>query len=296
MGKIFIHIGLPKTATTSLQAQYFSVLDQKKIKYLGVFQPRSGQETTGYRVIIDAINSGATENAKKWLKNNLNGSCSVLLSEECILVTDSKNEWRCKLENLGVLLDGLDYELLVTVRDPVSAIFSYYIELYKSFSRERKSFLDLAMFDPRMEIYHYSKLFSEIEKHFEARRVFVKKFEEIKRGDIEDLGLLLVGAAAKFGELKNHNSRCEEDGRIYTGKAFTVKDFIVGSLKSVGISNAVTPKWIKAVLHPLLNLFGFFKLHRISVPILTDEEEKTLNCYLEEDKGFLRKFYGIDYE
>ena len=296
MGKIFIHIGLPKTATTSLQSQYFPALDQKKIKYLGVFQPRSGQETTGYRVIVDAIYSGDTENATKWLKENLNGSCAVLLSEECILVSDSTKDWRCKLENLGVLLEGLDYELLVTVRDPVGAIFSYYIELYKSFSKERKSFLDLAMFDPRMEIYHYSKLFSEIEKHFESRRVFVKKFEEIKRGDVEDLGRFLAEATPEFGELNNHNSRREEDARIFTGKAFTVKDFIVGILKTLGVSNATTPKWIKSILHPLLNLFDIFKLQQISVPLLTDEEKKALNCYLEEDKEFLRSSYGVDYE
>ena len=43
-GKLFVHIGLPKTATTTLQIEFFPELANGGIRYLGVFQPRSERE------------------------------------------------------------------------------------------------------------------------------------------------------------------------------------------------------------------------------------------------------------
>ena len=44
-GKLIIHIGPPKTATTSLQ-HFWLKLNAPGFKYLGIIQPR-GQESTG---------------------------------------------------------------------------------------------------------------------------------------------------------------------------------------------------------------------------------------------------------
>jgi len=110
MGRIFIHIGLAKTATTTLQKQVFPSIDQVEVRSLGVSQPRTDRQSPEYRLRIDAINSGRTESARKWISQIMKANCSFLISEEGILVSDSHADWRSKRKNLAALVKGVDYE------------------------------------------------------------------------------------------------------------------------------------------------------------------------------------------
>lgn len=297
MGKVFIHIGLPKTATTTLQTQMFPVLDQDKIKYLGVFQPRTATESVGFRLLIDAINSGNVGSARDWVIKNINADNSFLLSEECILVSECQADWRSKLKNLAKIVHGLDYELILTVREPVDALFSYYVELYSQFSRENKSFLDLAMNDPRMEIFHYAKLFSELSRRFEPNRIFVKKFEDIVLGETSDLYELLIGRPSPaLGEkLGVNNHKDKSDGYVLTGKSYTVKDVVKGCLLRLGVDSVYLSDPVKKMFRPLLRALDIFEIKKIKVPDVTKGDQEILRAYLKEENLVLLKSYGVKY-
>ena len=44
VARLYVHIGLPKTATTALQQDLFPRLESKTFSYVGVFQPREAAE------------------------------------------------------------------------------------------------------------------------------------------------------------------------------------------------------------------------------------------------------------
>lgn len=87
--RVYIHIGLPKTATTTLQLDYFPHVNNDKFQYLGVFQPR-GQEVPDplFTKVISAARLGnGLEEANQDLKERLNtGQRSIIISEEMLTV------------------------------------------------------------------------------------------------------------------------------------------------------------------------------------------------------------------
>jgi len=185
----------------------------------------------------------------------------------------------------------------VTVREPANALFSHYVELYSQFSREKKSFLDLAMYDQRMEVFHYTKLFNEIMQSFDSRQIFVKKFEEIIFGKTEDLYALLTGedvpCIPQTLEINNHKK--EEDGHVLTGKDFALKDMVREILESSGVLENECFWPIKKILWPVLKSLDILKIRQMKVPKPTMEERNALREYLKNESQILRRLYGIEY-
>ena len=58
MGKIMIHLGLPKTATTSLQLDFFPKLKKYNIDYIGISQPRGANNDIMFLQFMKSINTG----------------------------------------------------------------------------------------------------------------------------------------------------------------------------------------------------------------------------------------------
>ena len=119
MARIFIHIGLPKTATTTLQKQVFSNKSNNSLNYLGVYQPRSIKQNALYRHFYKAIYSGKElSRVQKMLQNELNKGKDLLISEEMIVLSTFENRWRKNIENLYEVIKAFDYLIIVTVREP----------------------------------------------------------------------------------------------------------------------------------------------------------------------------------
>lgn len=188
-GKIIMHIGLPKTATTTLQTDLFPKLTQG-VRYLGINQPRGTKSNDLlFNSIYQSIVSGTqNDQIRQAIRRELEKGNNLLFSEEMVTVSDSAVSWRKRLENLAQILKGVRHEIIVTVREPVSALFSYYCEIFKTLPRaDRDDFMNCILTSENMEIFHYEKLSDELLKNFEKNRIHVIKFEDIINKQLDGL-------------------------------------------------------------------------------------------------------------
>lgn len=102
--RIIIHIGPPKTATTSLQMA-FEQIKHHKFQYGGVFQPRN--RNTGSlcdRIYSDCSNKNVNPSfidcAKKELTTLVDEGKTILISEEMFLLEQDGTSIRAKIKRL----------------------------------------------------------------------------------------------------------------------------------------------------------------------------------------------------
>ena len=192
--KVYFHIGLPKTATTSLQFDYFPYVDNENFLYLGVTQPRGRYENDSlYEFIFKAIYSGkGIEKVSKLICERIEKEKkSLIISDEIFTVSTGDISWRDKVERIGELVKPLDYRILVTVREPASAMHSFYIERYQKFRNESDTFVDLALSKEDFEIYKYEGFFKYLDLNFEKENVYCQTFENILIGDFDRVSSFL---------------------------------------------------------------------------------------------------------
>lgn len=116
MYKILIHLGLPKTATTTLQKNIFKKLHkQNEINFL----PKS--------ITVDSRLDFTKDEFENFLvKDKLN-----VISRES-LVDSYHNDWLIVLDRLNNLINDYDTSIFITLRNPKDYIHSYYVETYPS--------------------------------------------------------------------------------------------------------------------------------------------------------------------
>lgn len=81
MSKIIIHIGLPKTATTSLQISFFPKLNDQRIFYVGVHHPRKENNNYLYRLFYAYMENGKNLNEiRNVINEELKSGFDLLIS------------------------------------------------------------------------------------------------------------------------------------------------------------------------------------------------------------------------
>ncbi|AFI83930.1 hypothetical protein Q7A_1090 [Methylophaga nitratireducenticrescens] len=176
MKRILLHLGLPKTATTTLQHHLFQKLhDEGNINFLGK--------------VVDY-----DKNGKAYFKNNVgwiirkacegrinNGDVSEKIDE--LLVKDKLNVFSDegimvfypgqdnlplseKIQNLNDLLSEFEVKVLMTIRQPVDYIFSLYVQLHAEFYRKIK---ELDTFEK------YAHYFVNSESNIDQESVFMEE-------------------------------------------------------------------------------------------------------------------------
>jgi hypothetical protein len=299
-GKIFVHIGLPKTATTTLQTEVFPALSGGGVQYHGVLHPRSGNKQNQlYTRFCEAVYAGVSlEEVRSTLEGMLNAGTTIIFSEEMLTVSVEDAPWRVKLKNLADLLRGLDYVLILTVREPATAIFSYYVELHDQLHGEKSSFIELAKNHESMQIFHYRKLTDELFLYFDPERLFVKRFEDIVAGQLEDLCRLVTsGRAGWHGfALQRHNEKRQAGNVIYTGKKMTLADVARGAAHALGIMDARFVASLKRRVAPVVRRLEGVALSRKKVIRPAPEDMANLKDHLRLETAALERHFGIRYE
>lgn len=130
-GRLFLHIGPPKTATTSLQAA-LEALVHPRYAYAGVYQPRERNEGSLASHLHHAVlgNTAATQNAVEGIESLLSAGKVVLLSEEMLSLEQQGITTEAKIARLGEILTGIETTMVVTLRSPTEGLASLYQELY----------------------------------------------------------------------------------------------------------------------------------------------------------------------
>lgn len=298
-GRFFVHIGLPKTATSTLQIDLFPAIITDAISYIGVDGLRREQYRTElYDLTLSAVKfQKDVEEVRALLAAQLNAGISLILSEEMLTVSHKATPWRQNLANLSLLLDGLDYALILTVREPVSAIFSYYVERYPYFAGRYADFTECALNDEAMQIYHYGKLLKEIDKWFARDRVFVYRFEDIIKNNGKEILKIISPAQYNTFEinLSKQNQRKRVGGFVYSRHSLTIPALIRRALLRVGIGDTKLIAILAKVVRPVTKLLDKIALRRIKVPYPSAEEMTDLRKALEQETNALTEYCGIRY-
>ena len=301
-GKVVFHIGLPKTATTTLQSEVFPDLVGDDVVYVGVLQPRENNEQPEmYCELYEAIDSGlGLDKARRRLVDSLESDKQLILSEEMILVSGERSSWREKLSNLSRLLEGLEYVLLVTVRDPVAGLFSYYLERFSQLpERYKDNFLDCALKDEAMEIFHYGKLSHELLTKFDAYKVKVIAFEDVVGGGVDGIVCELMPGVERSNKkaLGKYNQKGRKDGVVTLCLPVSVKDVLGERFSRFLVLEKPPFAKARARFNRAVSRIGnkqLFKQSR-SVGVPTREDELVLRQALSHETEQLRTTFGIDY-
>jgi hypothetical protein len=251
-GHLFIHIGPPKTATTSLQYA-FQNFSFPRFKYLGVHQPRGVKESSVSSVLLSHINGVKSAEISKAVEEikalTLVGTICVI-SEEMFLVEKIGNEIFKKLTTLDVALAEIPRTYLITVRRPIDALPSYYQEMFSRLPSAMRKNEQLFFQSARCDCYDYPKIFT----WFASRGVQVKfiDFDILKAGEVEAQYLFgpESGLAGVFRLPK------ENIGRRASGleRVLIHPSWIEAIAISISVSTAPTAKTFHRILRKIISL------------------------------------------
>lgn len=185
---IYVHLGLHKTATTSLQQSIFPFIEG--LDYLGRNVEDTSQSSSIYKDI--AYYCFAKHEDPKLCKQileqlRIHQGQDVLISEEWFTADYSGQfgfdgaTWQEKLLRLSRLLADFEYLLFVTLRDPIDGLFSQYKEFCSvGLSDKYSSFVDYAYESNDSKVYQYPEFDNCLLQHFNNIHYF--NFDDLKSG------------------------------------------------------------------------------------------------------------------
>ena len=136
--KLLLHIGYPKTATTTLQENVFKNLHQAgKINYLGRNSIKSNKfEGEDYAIKLRKKglydkNISCNYKFHSKLLNVISDENILMLSSINKIQYKSKSDWKHMLNTVLSLFEDIEIQILVTLRKQSDLIFSLFIQKYK---------------------------------------------------------------------------------------------------------------------------------------------------------------------
>lgn len=134
MYRIVVHVGLPKTATTSLQINVLMPLHrEERINYLGRYKTVFDDDYfnpfgTILRLLEDAESHEEYVAVRERLESILVEDRVNVISEESLTYSSKQKK---TIPKLSRLLHPYRTQVLVSLREPTSFLHSYYVELYR---------------------------------------------------------------------------------------------------------------------------------------------------------------------
>jgi hypothetical protein len=133
-GRLICHLGPPKTATTAIQ-QSLQKISSSDVRYLGTFQPRDRNKRNSiYSDLIRLINSDPTHDDINSIQRKIDWELKsggyLIISEEMFLINQDNAHFEQKLYRIGQVIGQYNCVIVVTLREPVSALKSLYSEIY----------------------------------------------------------------------------------------------------------------------------------------------------------------------
>lgn len=136
MGKLYLHLGLHKTATTAMQTQVFPNIKGVVYLHRDVFNKDSLYNQIARYCFSRAANAKLASKIIARLRVMLINS-DVLISEEWFTSDFSYfyrfegASWQEKIRRLSYITNEFEKTILITTREPVSGLFSLYCEFGK---------------------------------------------------------------------------------------------------------------------------------------------------------------------
>lgn len=187
-GRLFLHIGPPKTATTAMQYA-FEEIDNKALVYGGTFQPRERNADSLSDILLRAANSNPPkeprelEGALEEIAEHVRAGKAVVISEEMLSLSTARRSMTDKLSFLGQCFGTIPTTVILGVRDPLDAIPSLYQEIFKSQPLLTKLSFSRFCESNAIECYDYRKIISILQDSG-LEKVKIVGFEDICSGSL----------------------------------------------------------------------------------------------------------------
>ncbi|WP_415227327.1 hypothetical protein [Psychromonas sp.] len=321
MKKIVIHLGLPKTASTTLQHHLFQKLyEQGKINFLGKVlsvDDKTGQiHTTNNsgKVIRDICEGKLERSAINTLDKILSDTLLNVYSDEGLMACYPGLDNRSleeKLTTLKSILAPYEVKILISLRNPVDYFYSLYVQFYGQYYLGNK---DYDTFDSYIRTYekdrhnklyesfHYADLLSKLGLLFETQVILFEDLKHDKNHYYETVAKTLSLPTAEISKLlesKHENKKQHIENSIIavSNKSLALR---LSKFEKRLRTNKVIFKIIQFMYHSKLIPVKYLLNKKITTTTkldkLTNEQKTKLADFLLLSATFDAEYYGLERE
>lgn len=254
MAKILFHIGMPKTATTTLQENIFNELyKQKKINFIGRYMARGDKDFffKPYEIVRSIRYDSEIEFNKKlplfqkefdsYLKENkLN-----IFSEELFTISYRDDVWDFdvikNLQRVNQIFSDHKVEVLLSIRDQKDIIYSFFVEFFvhQLFKDKNNDSIEKYIYNGikdkktgNLSMFFYDETIKFCEKEFHSVHLLVYedlKYNKVRYVDLLSQAILIDKVeVAKLLNKKEKNVKKRSKEGYYTD--FVTLDEYLGSI------------------------------------------------------------------
>lgn len=293
MVNIILHIGLPKTATTTLQKDIFPNIPE--ILFVGNNQ--SGRNISIFNEISQAVTvkelcDVECDRLNKKI-NDLWGECDkpILISDESFCSAHNGLDWTELLSNLGKILQGNLSCVIVGVRNPAEAVFSRYVQSYNRLTEtEKKTRMNFLMHSRDTAMYKYASLNEILKANFRGVNIEYFLYQKIAPMEYFNKIISFLGSDRTADFFSKYNSKITTTTHISSSKA-SLFDYMSKINRKYKIHLLIPAPMYKAILYfmrPFLSLT--IRASAIAIPILKEDERQELDQFFEIEN---RKFFEV---
>lgn len=222
MNKIYLHIGPPKTGTTSLQ-YWLNGENFNNYSYEGVIQPRENDSTALSNLLSGKISNHQKSCLIEKIQDKIKHK-SLIISEELFTVIGDRLEWENSMKILLEVLHNFNPTIIICLREPHAAIRSYYQEIYHRLSPPLQKNVNMFAKSDWCFPYDYNELANSLLKIGFADIKFISfdrlvsgeyKFNEIFEGnDNRKIILKRENVSKKIGSKRTSNNKLSVKAKV----------------------------------------------------------------------------------
>ena len=291
-----LHIGMPKTATTSLQAEvYPRIAERTAYAYAGLLQPQAEvKQPKVMSHLHQFFSHGADEAELRAALDEKIADGPLIISHESVLSSTVGAPWHDRVRRVGTLMRDYSPQVYVTVRHPLEAMHSYYVEHFIDAPSGRNTdFATAFTQDPRLQLYRYATSMPLIEEAFGTRPI-VETMGDVVSGNSAFLRSLVGGSDYLSSDMRQHNVKNRKGGATHFDNV-TLKDRLRLMVYSTPIGDSVLLRGLISKLRAPLSLLDKVQTGRVSVPEMTADERSQYLQELLPDIAYMRDEYGVDF-
>ena len=231
MPRMVIHLGPPKCASSSIQ-MLFQSFDQRGVRYLGRTHPEPTPKNEFAKILLSMATCKASSYQREIFANQIENMKMMeeifIVSEEMILVDRPKTSYQDTLQRIFKLLKDFDLEILLCLRDPVSALQSLYLELIRGLPLAQVRSFDRFLASNQARVFDYTLLVDDLH---------CAGFDKVRAVAFEDVTVNGFPTAAILGkgEIRQSLPRANDKGLASASAADRIGSITVGDIGKVWI-------------------------------------------------------------
>jgi hypothetical protein len=322
--KLLIHIGYPKTATTTIEDSLFAKLHEaKRINYLGIADYSSNNYFRQAHYLMDSLSFNETFKVDelKISSNKINIiSHDDFTAPKYVRDCDKRRKVVDPFEYpqrlFSLFKNAVDsIEIMVTIRNQKDLLFSYYVQKYYLFVNDKHNdTVTKFIFEngkilrkERFKNFYFSDLLGKYEESFGKKNMHILLFEDLKNDPkfFCDQLSQIINVESSLVETLLTGKHLREKKKTETGYYTEVpKRKALGKVLKELQKNALVDKIINSykerygsnskILNAIRKLM--YKEDSIFIPKLSEEEQNIIFNEFRESNLKLSEEYNIDQE